>query len=73
MPSSGSNVFGSFEMMRRSPPLRLWLVIAGVSLLAACSGTQRPAQIPLSGINGNNGGADETIYYDKTGHPHFHV
>lgn len=38
--------------------------------LSACS-TSQPAHLPASGVNGPNGGSEETIHYDAAGHPHF--
>ncbi len=47
------------------------MLIAGLVLIAACAGPHPVAHIPVSGINGNVGGSEETIYYDRAGHPHF--
>jgi hypothetical protein len=52
---------------------RLWLgvALALLTILSACSGPQPTAQIPVSGVNGSDGGSTETIYYDSQGHAHF--
>ena len=50
---------------------RLWGALALLATLSACSGPQPGAQIPVSGVNGSDGGATETIYYDSQGRAHF--
>ena len=52
---------------------RLWLgaALTLLTIFSACSGMQPMAQIPVSGVSGSDGGADETIYYDSQGHAHF--
>ena len=50
-------------------PRSCWLLLAMLAL-AACSGPHS-ATIPVSGVNGPNGGAEETLYFDRTGHAHF--
>lgn len=50
----------------------LWAALALLTILSACSGPQPMAEIPVSGVSGNSGGAVATIYYDSQGHAHFH-
>jgi hypothetical protein len=52
---------------------RLWLgaVLALLTILSACSGPQPMAQIPVSGIDSDDGGSTATIYYDSHGNAHF--
>ena len=49
------------------------LLVAAAACLAGCAGLSQQAQIPASGVNGPNGGSEETIYYDNAGHAHFHA
>lgn len=50
---------------------RCGLLLAGAALLAACTGPLPEAHLPVSGISGMNGGAADTIYYDRDANPHF--
>ena len=47
------------------------LTILSACSLSACSGSQPRAQIPVSGVDGDDGGSTATIYYDSQGHAHF--
>ena len=57
--------------MHQNRRFRVWSALALLAAVSACSGTQPTAQIPVSGVNGNNGGAVATIYWDSQGHAHF--
>ncbi len=57
--------------MRPSIALVRIAALACVTMLGACAGPHPVAHIPVSGINGNVGGSEETIYYDREGRPHF--
>jgi len=54
--------------------LRCWANLFAMGAMAfalsAC-GTPQVAHLPASGVSGPNGGSEETLHYDKAGHPHF--
>ncbi len=50
---------------------RLWAALALLTILSACSGSQPRAQIPVSGVDSDDGGSTATIYYDSQGRAHF--
>ncbi len=47
------------------------LAICALALALSACNTSQPAHLPASGVNGPNGGSEETIHYDEAGHPHF--
>lgn len=47
------------------------LAICALALAVSACGTSQIAHLPASGVNGSNGGSEETIHYDESGHPHF--
>ena len=51
---------------------RTVLAAAGLLALAGCGGEHRLAEIPLSGVNGNTGGSDVTVYTGTDGRQYFH-
>lgn len=54
--------------------LRCWanlLAMGAMAFALSACGAPQVAHLPASGVSGPNGGSEETIHYDKTGHPHF--
>lgn len=47
------------------------LGLGSVGFLTACAGLDLEPHIPVSGVTGNEGGAELTLYYDGRGRPHF--
>lgn len=47
------------------------IAICALTVAVSACNTSQPAHLPASGVNGPNGGSEETIHYDEAGHPHF--
>lgn len=51
-------------------PWARWLALGGAFVvLAACAGMT--PRLPVSGVSGSGGGAEETLSFDAAGRPHF--
>lgn len=58
--------------MNAARPRPILGLLIGLAVLggSAC-GELQPPHVPPSGVSGPNGGSEETLYYDRAGHPHF--
>lgn len=54
--------------------LRRWanlLAVGAMAFALSACGAPQVAHLPASGVSGPNGGAEETLHYDKAWRPHF--